>query len=390
MSLFILSGCSNQEETQLQPQTADQVTQQPAEELPMGVEVVEGVIGPGAFYGLYVPEDWNNDLVVYAHGYVWPWEEVRLPEGVEDLRNALLEMGYAVAYSSYRDNGYTVRNAVTATHQLKGIFTSHFGNPDDTYVLGQSMGGLVTTALVEKYKVHYTAAMPMCGIVGGSKYAIDHVYHVRALFDYFYPGAVPGNAQYVPEGLDAATAAFYYAMNAMLADPSPAFELASVSQTDVQYNDLSELITSLVYCVFFHVGTFADLFDRTHGHLFFDNMNTVYTGSSDDETLNAEIDRFESTPDAQNFLKNWYTPKGVMRIPILTLHTTRDPVVPRSHEDVYAQTIADAGRSDLLRQYEIDRFGHCAFTTDEMIERFQELVDWAESLEGDGSRMKRK
>ncbi|MCK4537539.1 MAG: hypothetical protein KAV42_01950 [Candidatus Krumholzibacteria bacterium] len=66
---------------------------------------------------------------------------------------------------------------------------------------------------------------------------------------------------------------------------------------------------------------------------------------------------------------------------VVTLHTTRDPVVPLSHEYLFAQVVADAGNSGWLRQYEVDRFGHCAFTGEEVIGAFLELVAWAESLE---------
>ena len=118
-----------------------------------------------------------------------------------------------------------------------------------------------------------------------------------------------------------------------------------------------------------------------HNHFFFDNTSTDYTGSSDDAALNAGMGRYSSTTDARNYLDHWYQPAGKISLPILTLHTTRDPVVPLSNEHVYKQIVTDAGREDLLMQYEVDRFGHCAFTTEEMLAAFQDLVNWSESLE---------
>ena len=36
---------------------------------------VEGQTGPGSLYALDLPEAWNGDLVVYAHGIVDPYLE---------------------------------------------------------------------------------------------------------------------------------------------------------------------------------------------------------------------------------------------------------------------------------------------------------------------------
>jgi pimeloyl-ACP methyl ester carboxylesterase len=374
----MLVGCSQQDAPQ--PGSTSQLNQLTAAVVAQGdVEVVTGDIGPGSTYALYCPASWNGDLVVYAHGYVFPFAEVELPN-IDELRDGLLAMGYGVAYSSYSENGFSVKEGVTATRQLRGLYASNFGMPQSTFVMGHSMGGLITVMLTERNPNHYVGALPMCGIVGGSQMAVDHVFTVRALFDFFYPGVIPGTADDVPDSLDPGYAAFGLALNAMLANPFPAFELAAVEQADLRYNDPNELIESILINIFFHVGGFADFFDRTHGHFFFDNTSTVYTGSSDDDALNAGVARFTSTPDARNYLKHWYQPAGNIRIPVLTLHTTRDPLVPFSNESVYEQIVTDAGREELLMQYEVDRFGPCTFTTEEMLAAFQDLVDWSESL----------
>ena len=70
---------------------------------------------------------------------------------------------------------------------------------------------------------------------------------------------------------------------------------------------------------------------------------------------------------------------GKLSFPVLTLHTTRDPLVPLFHEPVYAAIVDAAGKSDLLVQRVIDRFGHCEFTLEEQIEAFQDLVNWVEN-----------
>ncbi len=48
-----------------------------------------------------------------------------------------------------------------------------------------------------------------------------------------------------------------------------------------------------------------DLLRRTHGHSFFDNMDTVYPPA-----VNEIVDRYVATPDARNYLQHYYTPSG--------------------------------------------------------------------------------
>jgi pimeloyl-ACP methyl ester carboxylesterase len=347
----------------------------------MGPAQVEGEIGPGALYALYFPAEWNGDLVLYAHGYTNPAAPLALPgwpPNLNDLRDELMALGYGVAWSSYSENGYEVRDGVIRTRQLRGLFTSNFGAPDKTYVMGHSMGGLMSVMVAEKNPGLYAGALPMCGPIGGGAMEIDYVYHVRVLFDYFFPGVIPGNALEVPEGLDFGTDVAPAVIDAVVADPEAAMEMAAVDQIDLPYSDFGELINSILNPIFFNIIGTEDFFDRMH-HTFFENSATTYAGSSDDVALNAGVDRFEATPDARNYLEHWYQPRGNLEIPVLAIHTTMDPAVALVHESVYAAIVDAAGTSDLLVQRIIDRYGHCTFTTAEQLDAFQDLVSWVET-----------
>ncbi len=87
------------------------------------------------------------------------------------------------------------------------------------------------------------------------------------------------------------------------------------------------------------------------------------------------VKRYTSTPDAENYIKHWYQPTGKLKIPVLTLHTTRDPQVPVFHEEVYAAIVTVQGNSDFLYQLLYDRFGHINFTLEEHIAAFEFLVE---------------
>src|SRR5215211_1255007 len=93
---------------------------------------VEGQTGPGALYALDVPAAWNGDLVVYAHGIVDPVLPVALPSSQDHftaVRDALMARGFAVASSSFSENGFALKDATQRTHQLTALFSAQFGHP---------------------------------------------------------------------------------------------------------------------------------------------------------------------------------------------------------------------------------------------------------------------
>jgi fermentation-respiration switch protein FrsA (DUF1100 family) len=92
--------------------------------------------------------------------------------------------------------------------------------------------------------------------------------------------------------------------------------------------------------------------------------------------LNAGVERFDAHHAALNYYQRNYTPTGRIGIPVLTLHTTRDPAIPFAHESLFAAAVTAAGESALLVQRPIDRWGHCAFTPAEILTGFSDLVGW--------------
>ncbi len=66
-------------------------------------------------------------------------------------------------------------------------------------------------------------------------------------------------------------------------------------------------------------------------------------------------------------------------MPVLTLHTSRDPLVPFTNEEAYADIVSAAGTSELLLQRTVDWFGHCSFAIAEIVAALEALVDWAET-----------
>lgn len=141
--------------------------------------------------------------------------------------------------------------------------------------------------------------------------------------------------------------------------------------------EIQTLVGSIIYALGFHVRGFQDLLDRTHGHSPFDNTATVYTGALPAQLLaavNASVDRFATTPDAQGYLQRYFDPSGELTVPVVTLHNAFDPVAPLFHQALYRTRVAGAGRSGLLTQrISANPYGHCALSVDETMAAFANL-----------------
>lgn len=350
-----------------------------------GAGMVEGEFGPGALYAIYRPENWNGDLIVYAHGFIDPAAPIAFPtnDQIEPTRDALLALGYAVAYSSYSENGLAIKDAAQRTHQLSGMFVRHFGRPDRTYLMGHSLGGLVVVNLAERFPSQYDGALAMCGMIGGSQAQVDYIANVRILFDLFYPNALPGTVADASADVDITTVVIPAIVAAISADPTGALAISAITQTPVPFTNATQLVESFIRAIGFNFRGFEDVFGRTHQHMPFDNSETIYTSAIVPAPVlafvNAQAERYETTPDAAAYLRHFYEPTGELSIPLLTLHNAFDPVVPIFHEALYAADVAAAGSSDLLVQQVVPTYGHCVFGVDRMVEAVTDLAAWVET-----------
>jgi pimeloyl-ACP methyl ester carboxylesterase len=362
-------------------------------------EIINGETGPGALYELRMPQKWNGAVIYYAHGFndVGPAFPLALPfkENIEEIYKLLGEKGYAVAASSFSENGFALKDGVQRTHQLRGLFTSRYGNAAQSYLMGHSLGGAIVVELAEEYPAQYDGALAMCGMVGGSQLQIDYLSNVRAGFDAAYPGVLRGDAVNIPADLTPAEvqAKAVQAMTATL-PASPASALGAIALTrllpnpvDAPPGNVTAAIQGTLGALLFHVRGGRDVLDHTRGHNPFGNLTTDYIGGFaqyDGAFFNTNIKRFEATADARKYLEHWFEPSGDLRIPVMTLHTMWDPAVPTAHVRKLAKVVEAAGRTDFLKQRTgafPNLFNHCGFPPAEVVLRFDELVAWAASIQ---------
>jgi len=91
---------------------------------------------------------------------------------------------------------------------------------------------------------------------------------------------------------------------------------------------------------------------------------------------NTSVTRYDMTQDARNYLENYYTPTGDLKIPVVSVHNMWDPLVPIFHEDSLSKIVGDAGTSGMLLRRAVPNYGHCNFPTPLVVGSFQALSGW--------------
>jgi hypothetical protein len=81
-------------------------------------------------------------------------------------------------------------------------------------------------------------------------------------------------------------------------------------------------------------------------------------------TRNADI---KADIPAERWIERTSDNTGRLEVPELDFHTIADQLVPVPQENYYRNTVARAGRSDLLRQAFVDAQSHCNFTPAELV-----------------------
>jgi pimeloyl-ACP methyl ester carboxylesterase len=335
----------------------------------------------GAGYRIEVPDNWNGELVVYAHGFRGTGLELTINN--PSIRAYLVNNGYAWAASSYGKNGYDVREGVKDTHALTMLFNSLVGNPTRRYLIGHSMGGHITGVAIEQYPQVYDGAMPMCGVMGDSE-----------LFDYFL------DFQLVAQALAGIQATYPHPANyqttivpaakAVLGAPYPTVLTAQGMKLAAVTQQISGGIRPgfpFAFSVAWGNFLFGQATPETVGVApgrVMGNADTIYQMDSDpalsaDElALNQLVLRVAADPQGRhpNGLANIPAVNGTQRIPTLSLHTLGDLFVPFSMEQIYKRRADANGASDLLVQRAYRDVGHCGFTVPEQEQAFAALTNW--------------
>jgi pimeloyl-ACP methyl ester carboxylesterase len=319
----------------------------------------------GAAYRIDMPEKWNGVLLMYYHGYS---ESMVSFDKTKPNRigAGFAAAGYAVAQSGYSVSGWALEQAIPETEALREYTIAHYGKPKETYVMGHSMGGQLTIATIENYPNRYDGALPLCGLLQPTSFAIGRGGALVAAFNYYYPGLLPE-----PLKIGAAVALDdTLAKKVLAALPSNPTGHAEIQALSHIKND-EELANVMVFYTYIQ----RDL-EQKIGASVLDNHNTIYAGGPDDNALNDGVKRYTATPAALAYLKTWYTPTGVLMRPTLAVHTTYDPIIPAESTAIYADEVQRAGSGENFVQQYVKHDGHCNIGGPETAAALGELIRW--------------
>ncbi len=325
----------------------------------------------GATFRIDIPESWNRSLVIFCHGYQGP-SVVRYDEKtpLAPWMPLFLEAGYAIARSGYAEAGAAIQPAALDTQMLQRYFVRKHGQPASTFLMGFSMGGFVATLVMETSPGSYDGLLAGCTAPGAAGRMYGRLFDLRAVFDYYFPGALPPPND-VPPGFRADPAGAAKLVAALQGQPDKA---AAVRQFAQIRND-----KDLAQAVLLITTILGELRQRA-GEGVFDNHDTLYSGSPDDAALNAGIARYTAGPAAARLLAAMaYWPTGRLTAPMLALHTTYDPLIPPAFVNDYAPIAVAAGSRLNYSQRFVNGDGHCTFRPEDVWSAFADLVEWRKS-----------
>lgn len=320
----------------------------------------------GAPWRIDVPAGWNGDLVMLLHGY----EPVGSPrsEPVEQDPTApvFLQLGYAVAYSAYRAQGWAVAEAMQDIEALRQHFIHAVGPPAKTFVAGFSMGGMLALATLEAHPDHYDGALSLCGVnAPAEEIFADGVLLPLLAIEVYFPGvlgmaggdplAADGPPMIDPAGVAAAFAAA----------PERTAQLAQRLQIRPE---------ELPGALWLHYVVLRELAQRAGG-VPVDNQGIRYSGFGDDADFNARVRRVRGDPTALAYARAHAALQGQPVHPVVLQSNVIDPTVPPRFARRYLELAAGQGRADLVHDLPPRGEGHCRFALQEVDAAFVALVE---------------
>ncbi len=356
-----------------------------------GFETAERLWGVenGAEYRIEVPADWNGELVTYSHGFVSPLI-TELDAPLPPLRDLFLSQGFAWASSSYSANGYVINEGIAGTMDLLEIFEREVAPLEEqVYATGVSMGGHIVGAMIEQFPDTFDGALPVCGVMGDEE-----------LYDYFLGHAavaqtlagledvpIPAPADYLSAVVPQIRTALGYGPGVSLTDAGQQLSAVTEDLTGGERPLFDEAFefwsdTAAIGQLPFLLGVYGGALTggpATAASPFATNVDQTYqlddraALTPTEEALNDAVPRQAQTQPAP-----FPAIEGTLgtATKVLTMHTIGDLFVPFSMQQVYLQEAIEQGSDDRLVQRAIRDVGHCAFSAEEFVTGFVDLVTW--------------
>ena len=372
------------------------------------VQVVSGQLSDGALFEIRMPEHWNGTLALYSHGLVLPGDDNPVRAAIDPaVGGFLLSQGTALAGAAY-GSGWAVEEAEREQLETIDEVSTRFGEPTRVLAYGDSLGGLVSTALAERHPGAIDGALALCGVeagaVGSWNHFLDTAFVIRTLLGQESglrltgiadPLANLGIAQQVVTKADATpagrarlalAAAIAQLPGAIDADgpvslPTPEERYAArrawldAPFLVLAFAERGEMETRAGGNPSWNTGVDYRHLLRLSGQR--GDVLALYRAAGLDLSADlgrlAHAPRVAADPAAVRYLTRHVVLSGRTKRPVLTVRNVADGALPSSHDRAYRDAVRRAGRAMLLRQAFVGRPGHCLMTPAETLAAFSRL-----------------
>ncbi len=344
----------------------------------------EGTLPSGAEYRICIPDPWNKDVVVFAHGFVdpreplhIPTEQLVLPSGTSVI-DTVTSFGFAFATTTYRSNGLAVRQGMNDIVDLIHTFKTQYPMVENVYLVGRGEGALIATLLAEKRFRLFDRNLSANGPIGDFQQYVNYVGDFRVVFDYFFPDLIPGTVVNVPTTIYENWESYYTdTVEPTITDPANAGKVAqliSVTRAAVNPDDPSTTIKTINVLLTRQVLWTADLQNKLGGQPYY-NATRVYVGSDDDVALNLGVGRFTADAAAQKEITNYYRTNARPYVPTVTMHNRLDPLVPYAQSVAYGDRVKARWAKFWYAHVPGERYAHCNYSRYELAQALETLLD---------------
>ncbi len=345
----------------------------------------------GGTYRIEVPDNWNGELILWAHGArsdVGPQGHMVQNEmpgstgGSARLREHWIRAGFAWAASTYRCNGAGPGLGLLDTLRLREVFAREHPSraPSRLYLVGSSLGGGVVLRAMHLLPTTFAAGLAMCPVVAPARW--DFAVAVAAAAE-----AISGMPIHETTSDADRTAALRTVLGTPKNYTTKGRQLASV-QIELSGGPRPFAMEGLEAS--YEANIIAALNQRGGAEIrAATNRDTRYALDErfglTAEALNSQVRRIAADDtlrgSASSFLEASALTGEIQR-PVMTLHGTGDLQVPISSQRTLREIVVRAGKGDLLVQRIMRIPGHCRYSDEEQIQAFDDLVAWVK----DGKR----
>ena len=348
----------------------------------------------GAGYRIELPEEWNGELVLWAHGFRGLNDEGtgfsrRLTFDEIPARDVIIGQGFGWATSTYRVNGYVPGVGVDDLLRVKDRVAEVARPARRTYIAGGSMGGATAQLMAQEFPEEVAAALALCPAMG-NVWVVDYTAAWHALAHWLI-GEAPD--QMDTDGMIAWARALGEADEHGLR-LTPTGEQFAALIKDFTGGDRWGFDEGLrqQWNIAFGLGvtfwpTVLDTSTVAPGDAFTssdalppaDTREHIYeadpSAGIDLQRLNEEVIRVTSDPDRRHD-PGVGIPTGQLQVPMLAMKTTGDLFTPIHLDRDYQRMLRESGWDRNLVIQTVRRSGHCAFSEREALAAFTRMITW--------------